>query len=87
MLQHTDLTTAAREPMVGVGPSLMISGGECVLVVEMDARWKPTIEGERGIPMSFTIQNLTNLISFSVYIGIGNNLVSRPHAQTAQNNT
>ena len=54
-------------------------------VVETDGRWKTTTEGERGIPLSFNFQNRTNLISFSTYKGIGNDILSGPHAQTAQN--
>ena len=68
------------------GPWLMLSGGGYVLVVKADTRYKTMVEGERGIPLSFPFQNRTKSISFSMYLGISNTLLSRPHAQTGQNN-
>ena len=73
--------------MADGGPWLMSLGGGCALVVEADGIWKQTMEGERGIPMSFQTQNQTNLISFLMYLGFVSNLLSSPHTQTAQNNT
>ena len=58
-----------------------------MLAVETDARWKSTIEGEWGIPMIFPTQNQTNLISSSMHVVIGSNLLSGPYTQTAKNNT
>ena len=42
--------------------------------------------GRTGHPTEFSTHDRTNLISFSMYVGIGNNVLSGPHAQTAQNN-
>ena len=56
------------------------------VVVETDGRWKTRMEGERGIPMSFFLQNRAKSISFSMYVGISNNILSGPHAQPNQNN-
>ena len=35
--------------MVDGVPWLTLFGGECILLVKTDTRWKTTIEGEQGI--------------------------------------
>ena len=81
------LTLAAGESMANVGAWSMLSGGGCVLVFEMDGRWKTTMEGEWGIPLSFQLQNRTKLRSSTIYVGSTNNILIGPHAQLDQNNT
>ena len=48
------------------GAWLMSLKGECVMVVDADGIWKRTMEGDWGIPLSFSFQNRTESISFSI---------------------
>ena len=86
VLQYSDWMPTGREHMADGGPWLILLGGGCTLVVEIDARWMRTMEGKRGIPLSFTFQNQTKSIYFSVYAGSANTLMSSPHAHTCRNN-
>ena len=52
--------------MADVGPWLILSGGECALVVEAEARWKTVMEGERDIPHSFPVDFVAKHCPFSI---------------------
>ena len=86
ILSRLDLMPEARRPLANGGSWLTSSGGRYTLLVEADARWKTMMEGKWGILLSFTFQNRTKSTSFSVYVGISDNLLTGPHAQTGQNN-
>ena len=48
-------------------------------------KMEETMEGKRGIPLSFPSQNRTELISFLMYVGVNNTLMSGPLTQKVQN--
>ena len=52
--QRSDLMLAARGPMADGGPWLVLSGVGCALLVEVDGRWKATMEGKIGHPAEFS---------------------------------